>query len=138
MGIFKSLHQVSLQHWNCPSFFYYYFLQPREIFLTMQQIILYLIHIFKWRFVCFSSMPLKLIVLSLILLAVDNMSFYKTLLRYMYVKTLLFVADLLFKRPICDKVPLWLFIALPGIQRKSTKRLRYCWEPQISERKTYS
>ena len=62
--------------------FFIIFLQPREIFLTLQQIsllrlfILYLIHIFKWRFVCFSSMPLKLIVLSLILLAVDNISFY--------------------------------------------------------------
>ena len=55
----------------------------------------------------------------------------------MYVKTLLFGADLLFKRPICDKVPLLLFIALPGIQRKSTKRMRYCWEPQISEKNLF-
>ena len=71
----------------------------------------------------------------LIPLASDNISFYKTLPRNMYVKTLLVVADPLFKRSICDKVPLLLFIALPGIQRKSTKSLRYCWEPQISEKK---
>ena len=62
----------------------------------------------------------------LISFASDNTSFYKTLPRYMYVKTLLVVADLLCKRPICDKVSLLLFIALPGIQRKSTKRMRYC------------
>ena len=55
----------------------------------------------------------------------------------MYVKTLLFAADLLFKRPICDKVSLLLFIALPGIQRKSTKRMRYCWEPQIAEKNLF-
>ena len=57
----------------------------------------------------------------LIPLASDNISFYKTLPRNMYVKTLLFVADLLFKRPICDKVPLLLFIALPGSKENRPK-----------------
>ena len=71
----------------------------------------------KYPNICYNSF--------LIPFAADNISFYKILPRYMYVKTLLVVADLLFKRSICDKVPLLLFIALPGIQRKSTKRLRY-------------
>ena len=57
----------------------------------------------------------------LIPLASDNISFYKTLPRNMYVKTPLFVADLLFKRPICDKVPLLLFIALPGSKENRQK-----------------
>ena len=58
----------------------------------------------------------------LIPLASDNISFYKTLPRNMYVRTPLFVADLLFKRPICDKVPLLLFIALPGSKENRQKR----------------
>ena len=57
----------------------------------------------------------------LIPLASDNISFYKTLPRNMYVKTLLVVADLLFKRSICDKVPLLLFIALPGSKENRQK-----------------
>ena len=81
----------------------------------------------KYPNICYNSF--------LIALAADNISFYKTLPRYIYVKTLLVVADLLFKRSICDKVSLLLFIALLGIQRKSTKRTRYCWESQISEKK---
>ena len=40
----------------------------------------------------------------------------------MYVKTLLVVADLLCKRPIRDKVPLSLFIALPWDPKKIDKK----------------
>ena len=57
----------------------------------------------------------------------DNIFFYQKIAKICKViRTLLFVADLLFKRPLCDEVPILLFIALPGIQRKSTKRVRYC------------
>ena len=63
----------------------------------------------------------------LIPLAVDNISFHQNIAKVrLTIRTLLVVPDLLFKRPICDKMPILLFIALPGIQRKSTKRMRYC------------
>ena len=39
----------------------------------------------------------------------------------MYVKTLLVVANPLFKRSICDKVPLLLFIAFPGSKENRQK-----------------
>ena len=67
----------------------------------------------KYPNICYNSF--------LIPFAADNISFSKTLPRYMYVKTLLDVADLLFKRPICDKVPLLLFIALPGSKENRQK-----------------
>ena len=51
---------------------------------------------------------------------VNNISFYKILPRYMYVKTLLFGADLLFKRPIFAKGPFC--CSLPSLGSKENRQ----------------
>ena len=66
----------------------------------------------KYPNICYNSF--------LIPFAADNISFYKTLPRYMYVKTLLVVADLVFERPIFAKCPFC--CSLPSLGSKENRQ----------------
>ena len=86
-----------------------------DFFLNARKIDCFIIKESKYPNYCYNNF--------LVPLAVDNYFLLQNFAKICKViRTLLVVADLLFKRPH----------ALPGIQRKSTKRVRYCWEPQIS------
>ena len=58
----------------------------------------------------------------LILLAVDNISFYQNTAKILLGLFSLWLTFCLRDQSVMSKVPLLLFIALPGIQTKSTKR----------------
>ena len=81
-------------------------------FLNALKIDCFIIKEGKYPHICYNGF--------LIPLASDNISFYKTLPRNMYAKTLLVVADPLFKRPICVKVPLC--FSLPSLDAKKVDK----------------
>ena len=58
----------------------------------------------------------------LILLAVDNISFYQNTAKILLRLFSLWLTFCLRDQSVMSKVPLLLFIALPGIPKKSTKR----------------